>query len=386
MKLRVLLLAYPLTPVGPNACGGTEQILYRLLLGLNQAPWRDLIETHTLAREGSCIPGAFESWQHLCSRMHIPLPAAATEESAPVSPEDLSQLESATNQAAVAWLREHSVDLVHNQGAAFDRVAGSVTTPVLFTLHLARSLYPAGMLDHLPPNLYLQCVSRTQQREYRQALSGRRQGRLAGWIRNGVALDEFTPAADGRRGGYLLYVGRICPEKGPHLAIELARRTGRSLLLLGQVYPFPSHWQYFEREIKPRLSTAVAWKPQSTLEEKRIWMAGAAAIVIPSLVEETSSLVAMEAAASGTPVIAFRRGALTETVLHHRTGFLCSSLEEMEKAVGRLDRIHARDCRAWAESCFDAERMVREYVDLYRRLARTASIEAVTAGAKSGQI
>lgn len=385
MKMRILFLAYPLTEVGPDACGGTEQMLYRLLVGLNRPPWRDVVETFTLTREGRSVPGASESWRHLCARMGIPLPRSIPNEDRAVTPGDLEAMDAVTNRAALAWLQEHSVDLVHNQGAAFYQVAGeweNGAKPVLMTLHLARSLYPAELPDRLPPNLSLQCVSRTQHRGWRQELAGAAQARLVGWIRNGIALDDFVPAADGRRGEYLLYAGRICPEKGPHLAIELARRTGRPLLLLGQVYRFPSHWNYFEREIEPRLSEAVVWKPQASLAERRMWMAGAAAVVIPSQVEETSSLVAMEAAASGTPVIAFRRGALTETVVHQRTGFLCDSLDEMERAVRRLPRIRSRDCRVWAESCFDADRMVREYVDLYRRLMHAAVRQRVPAGAE----
>lgn len=384
MRLRVLFLAYPLTAVGPNACGGTEQVLFRLLTGLNGKPWRDTVETFTLARDGSCVPGEYESWQHLCARMRIPLPSSVRQGNTPVSPDDLAQMEAATNRAALRWLREERVDLVHNQGAAFYREADALknaSIPVLMTLHLARSLYPARFLDGMPDNLHLQCVSRTQHRAYRRELTG--QAHLEGWIRNGIALNEFSPAADGRRGEYLLYAGRICPEKGPHLAIQLARHTGRPLLLLGEVYPFPLHWRYFETEIQPHLGGTVVWKPHSTVEERRAWMAGADAVIIPSLVDETSSLVAMEAAASGTPVIAFRRGALTETVVHHRTGFLCESIEEMQRAVKRLGRIRSRDCRVWAERCFDADRMVREYVDLYRRLANVPALERISAGAES---
>jgi len=385
MKIRVLFLAYPLTAVGPDACGGTEQMLYRLLVGLNRPPWQGMVETFTLAREGSRVPGGCESWRHLCARMEIPLPRPVAGDDQVVTPEDLEAMEAATNRAALAWLQEQEIDLVHNQGAGFYRVAGEWAQggrPVLMTLHLARSLYPAQMLERLPPNLFLQCVSRTQHRAWRQELFGAAQGHLVGWIRNGIALDDFVPAADGRRGEYLLYAGRICPEKGPHLAIELARRTGRALLLLGEVYRFPSHRAYFEREIQPRLGDSVVWKPQTSQAERRTWMAGAAAVIVPSLVEETSSLVAMEAAASGTPVIAFRRGALAETVVHQRTGFLCESIEEMERAVRRLPRIGARDCRVWAESCFDADRMVREYVDLYRRLVQAAMRQRIPVGAE----
>ncbi len=385
MKIRILFLAYPLTAVGPDACGGTEQMLYRLLAGLNRPPWQGRVETYTVAREGNDVPGGFESWRQLCLRMGIALPPSIASDGREVKPEDLEAMERATNRAALALLQERTVDLVHNQGASFYRVAerwDHAAKPVLMTLHLARSLYPAGMLDRLPPNLFFQCVSRTQYRAWRQELPASGLAHLVGWIRNGIALDDFIPAADGRRGGYLLYAGRICPEKGPHLAIELARRTGRPLLLLGEVYRFPSHRAYFEREIQPHLGETVVWKPHTSLIERRTWMAGAAAVVIPSLVEETSSLVAMEAAASGTPVIAFRRGALAETVVHQRTGFLCDSIDEMERVVRRLSRIRSHDCRVWAESCFDADRMVREYVELYRRLVHTSARQRVPASAE----
>src|SRR5581483_7156273 len=110
--------------------------------------------------------------------------------------------------------------------------------------------------------------------------------------------------------------GRICEEKGAHLALEIASRAGMNITLAGKIYPFSYHQQYFEREIAPLLDRM----PNATFisspdaRRKRQLLRQAKAVLITSLVNETSSLVAMEAAASGTPVIAFRNGALAEIV------------------------------------------------------------------------
>ena len=132
----------------------------------------------------------------------------------------------------------------------------------------------------------------------------------------------------------LLWLGRICQEKAPHLALEIARTTGSAITLAGQVYPFSYHQQYFEREVLPilRECPTARWIDSPSFEEKRRLLQSAEALLITSQVDETSSLVAMEAAACGTPVIAFDRGALAEVVEHGKTGFVVSDIAEAVKA------------------------------------------------------
>jgi glycosyltransferase involved in cell wall biosynthesis len=152
------------------------------------------------------------------------------------------------------------------------------------------------------------------------------------------------------------------------------------VILAGQVYPFSYHEEYFRRDIRPHLDGKYATMVDSpTLEQKRDLLQHARAILVPSLVEETSCLVAMEAMACGTPVVAFRRGAIPEVVAHGRTGFVVDTVQQMADAVERLGEIDAFECRSYVEEEYSAAAMADRYEDLYDRVLRSARPEMVRA-------
>ena len=164
-------------------------------------------------------------------------------------------------------------------------------------------------------------------------------------------------------------LGRICPEKGQHLGIDAARKAGVPLLIAGDVFPYPAHRDYFASEIVPRLDAQHRWIGPVGFTRKRRLLSAARCLLVPSLVAETSSLVAMEAAACGTPVIAFRAGALEEMVEPGRTGFLVSDVDEMASAISRSATIDGDTCRSVARARFSADRMTGAYLRRYRMLA-----------------
>jgi glycosyltransferase involved in cell wall biosynthesis len=241
---------------------------------------------------------------------------------------------------------------------------------VLATLHLPRSFYPAGSFDEIPENVSFNCVSASQARSFADLES------LLGLARNGTALDCFggNDGADARREPddrkRLLWLGRICEEKAPHLALEIAARAGLPITIAGQIYPFSYHQQYFEREVAPRLreipNAEFISAPAAAL--KRRLLRAAKALLITSLAEETSSLVAMEAAAAGTPVVAFRRGALPEVVRDGVTGFLAQDAVEAVLAMQNISRIDPRACMLYAQENFSAGKMAERYSSLYEQL------------------
>jgi len=114
-------------------------------------------------------------------------------------------------------------------------------------------------------------------------------------------------------------------------------------------------------------------------ERKAHLLAGARCLLLPSLAPETSSLVAMEAIASGTPVVAWCSGALPEIVREGRTGFLVNSVEQMADAISRVESIDPSACRGEAERRFSSERIIADYLNLYRSILACTSLPELEA-------
>jgi glycosyltransferase involved in cell wall biosynthesis len=189
-------------------------------------------------------------------------------------------------------------------------------------------------------------------------------------IHNGVPLDRFSfrPRVPGD--APLVFLGRVERIKGPREAIEVARRTGRSLLIAGNAATSGPESEYFQREILPRCD-GVRIRYVGPLDDpgKEELLGRAAAMLFPVDVDEGFGIVIAESLACGTPVIAFSRGGVPEAIDPGRTGFLCSSVEEMARAVTDLGRIDRSRCRRAAEERFSSDVIVSQYEALYESVA-----------------
>jgi|SRR5581483_6443795 len=353
--LRILYIAYPLLPVSENSCGGAEQIL----ITVEREMARRGHQTAVAACAGSRVAGEL----------------LATG-SPPLRSDNFEERSGEHNRKILAYLANHGdeFDLIHDKSGTFwqslDRNT-DLPASMLVTLHLGRSFYRAEAFEQVPHKVFFNCVSETQAMWFRDL--------GAATVRNGIDLKKFPFRAE--KGDYLLWLGRICEEKGAHLAIEVARRTGLPLVIAGQVYPFSYHQNYFRQEILPHLDgEQVRWEESPTIEVKLQLLERASALLIPTLVDETSSLVAMEAMACGTPVVAFRRGAMHEVVSQGSTGFLVDSVDQMVEAVENLRCIDPDVCRHCIEEQYSAVRMTDGYEALYQRMVVRVQSQAVGLG------
>lgn len=342
MTLTILSVAYPLAPVGIDAGGGAEQVLTALDRALAAAGHRSLV----VACAGSSAFGQLIE----VSREGGLLDQAARERAW------------ARHRAAIAAaLARWPVDLVHMHGIDFDAYLPAPGVPVLATLHLPPSWYPPEALRAKRPDTWLNCVSAAQ---YAACPST---PNLLAPIANGVAVEALS-ARHAKR-DFALVVCRICPEKGVHLAIEAAKAAGVTLLIAGEVSGYEAHRRYFDEEVAPRLDRRRRFIGPVGFARKRRLMTAARCLLVPSSVAETSSLVAREALACGTPVIGFPNGALPETIDHGRTGFLVGDVDEMAAAIRRAPSLDGEECRRTARERFGLAPMTERYLALYRRLA-----------------
>ncbi len=336
--MKILSVGYPLAPVCPSTAGGAEQVL----LGLDRALAARGHESVVIAAAGSKVAGRLIEL--------APVSAPFTDETRATAWADVRDTLART-------LRSERFDALHFHGIDFAEYLPETTVPSLVTLHLPLSWYPPEALQPRP-GVWLHCVSDSQN------CSAPVHSRFLPPIPNGVDLASFWPKLQKHR--YLLVAGRICPEKAPHIALDAARDGGWPVLLAGEVFPYETHQQYFESEVKRRGARFLG--PVGGDRKRRLF-AGAAALLVPTQAPETSSLVAMEAMASATPVIAFPSGALASIVCHGHNGFLVRSDAEMTAAIRLLHRIRPSACRAYAEERFDFRTTVDGYLRAYREIA-----------------
>jgi glycosyltransferase involved in cell wall biosynthesis len=341
MKLTILNVAYPLAPVGVDAVGGAEQILTHLDQALTRAGHHSIV----IACRGSEAAGTL-----------IETPCPGGEMRSHLQAEAHRATHAAIEEALARW----PIDVVHLHGIDFFGYLPPGDVPTLVTLHLPPSWYPADIFSLQRPRTVLQCVSRNQ-----RAVCPPTAVDLP-VVENGAPVDLLRGSY--RKRNYVISMGRICWEKGFHLAMDAAAAAGSKMFLAGEVFPYPAHRDYFDKQIVPRLSSDCRYLGPLGFSAKRRLLSSARALLVTSQVPETSSLVAMEALACGTPVIAFPIGALPEIIEDGRTGYLVTSVNEMSAAIRAIGAIDPRVCRETAEARFSLDRMFEKYLALYTEL------------------
>ncbi|MDB5395848.1 MAG: glycosyltransferase family 4 protein [Rhodospirillales bacterium] len=341
-QLTIVSISYPFAPVALDPVGGAEQVLAQLDLAILRAGHRSIV----IAPEGSAVAGELRAIG-----------------SVPTQIDDSARANA--YRTLTKWIaktmEQDRPDIIHMHGVDFGAYLPAPGPAVLVTLHLPLDWYGLDALRPERPRTVLHPVSLSQARG---APLG---ARIDEPIENGVELAS-VPA---RKRSFAVALGRICPEKGFVDAIDAAEGACIPLILAGKAFPYAEHQLYLRTRILPRLGRACQWIGAVAGQRKKQLLAEARCVLVPSNVPETSSLVAMEAIAAGTPVIAYRQGALPDIVEHGRTGFIVDCVEEMIGAIWEIDRIDPGECRARARERFSLEKMTGTYLARYEELARS---------------
>jgi glycosyltransferase involved in cell wall biosynthesis len=335
--MRIALVATPWTPVPPTLYGGIELVVDRLATGFQRAGHEVLLFT---TGDSTCpVPRGWVLEQAEGQRIGMAVPEL--------------------RHVMAAYEAVEGYDIIHDHtmmGPSYsDRIPG---LEVVTTIHGEFNDEMVDIYRRVTERVPLIAISHAQRKPAPQIP-------IARVIHHGLDASDF-PIGTGD-GDYCLFLGRMSPDKGAHRAVEAARKAGVRLLMAAKMRE-AWEFEYFETNVKPHLSDDIQYLGEVPHEQKLELLAGARALLFPIRWNEPFGMVMLEAMACGTPVLAFPEGAAPEVVDHGRTGFLCHDETDMAEAIGRVDQIDRRACRAAVEGYFSTERMVNEHLALFEEI------------------
>jgi len=183
-------------------------------------------------------------------------------------------------------------------------------------------------------------------------------------IHNGVETFKYDFVSAVDQNAPLVFLGRIEPIKGTHIAIAIAEITGKKLVIAGNIPP--AYQTYFDEEIKPKLSDQINYVGAVNDKQKNLLLGNAIAFLMPIEWDEPFGIVMAEAMACGTPVIGFRRGAVPEIVKNEQTGFICDTIDDMVSAVNAIHNINRKLVREDCEKRFSSAIIIEKYLAIYQ--------------------
>ena len=334
--LNVAVVAPPWFTVPPHGYGGVENVCADLVAGLLHRGHRVTL----IGAGGDGTAARFVATYHEppSGRLGEPLPEV---------------LHSA---AAARALADLAPDVVHDHTLAGPLLARGRLAPTVVTMHGPVAGEPGEYYRQLGRSIDLVAISAAQRRSAPDLP-------WVGTVHN--ALDVQTYPFRHDKDESLLFLGRLHPDKGVHLAIDAARGAGLPIVIAGKCSE-PVELAYLESHVRPRLGPDVTLVGPVDAVQKRALLARSAALLFPILWDEPFGMVMIEAMACGTPVVALRRGSVPEVVVDGITGVVCDTPDQLSEAVHGARRIDPLTCREHVRDVFDVATMALRYEQIYR--------------------
>lgn len=348
--LNVAMIAPPWYPLPPEGYGGIELVVSLLAAGLRQRGHN--VHLFGAADSDDDVIGLGDTaWRGDLGMVHA---------------QGLRDVTYAVRVGRHLARETAGLDIIHDHsGLSMVAMAGELDLgPIVHTVHGPVTEPLASAIVSLAGAVSLVAISQSQM------LPGPELP-WVGVVPNAIDVSnlEFLPGS--AKEPYLLVLARICPDKGQHLAIEVARRAGRPLVLAGKIDPGSE--AYFDREIRPHLDGVnVTWRENVSGVAKARLLARASALLAPITWAEPFGLAMVEAMVSGTPTIAFGLGSVPELIEDGVTGFVVDTVQEMVEAVDRVSSIDPARCSLLARNRFSVDAMVEGYLRVYRRVVARA--------------
>ncbi|VXD17689.1 Glycosyl transferase group 1 [Planktothrix serta PCC 8927] len=262
----------------------------------------------------------------------------------------------------LAWVYERAseFDIIHSHvGCAALPFSSLVKTPTVTTLHGVFTPDNEKMFLHARHQPYVSISN--DQREPRLKLN------YVATVYNGIDTDTYQFYPQPQNPPYLAFLGRMSPEKGPHLAIEIAKKFGLPLKMAGKIDAVDQ--EYFNTLIKPQIDhNQIQFLGEANHAQKSVLMGNAFATLFPITWREPFGLVMVESMATGTPVIAMKMGSTSEVIADGISGYLCETVEECVVALGKVEQMNREKCRQYVIDHFSAKRMADGYEAVYQQL------------------
>jgi glycosyltransferase involved in cell wall biosynthesis len=338
--MKIAIIVNPLIPVPPEQYGGIERIIYMLIQELIKTGHDVTLYAHPDSKPG-CKLIPYDEEEHYSLKDFIRINRMTSK----IAHQGFDLVHTFGRMSNIALLMLSKIPKVvsYQLPPTLSQVKKAVKIARSHSLHFtACSNYIAGQIkDH--------CDVTT--------------------IYNGVDIADYQCNDKIEPDAPLVFLGRIQKEKGTAIAIQLAKKTGRKLIIAGNVPAEAIHQQYFNEEVKPFIDgEQITYIGPVNNVQKNELLRKAYAFLMPVLWDEPFGIVMTEALACGAPVIGFRRGAVPEVVTNGLNGFVCDTFDEMVTAIEHTGDISRNACRQVVEERFSSTVLAKQYETLYKQL------------------